>query len=561
MHTRSKKLLFFFGLIGCAWLVPNHYSPWASAWSDALAIAALLLLLPFAALATNADCRVSWQLPAIAALCCAVLLAQLASGRLLFAGDALMSAFYVGLWLAAVLVGRLLAAPVEHPSALNLLAAAWLFAALVSIGIALVQWTGTLNLGIYGAELPSGGRPFGNVAQPNHLCTLCFLGLCGLLWLHQRQRVSGAAFWMAAIFLLWGMVMSQSRTGWLQVGLLVFWGLALHARAGLRIARAPLLALGALYAAGVLLWPVICDALLLSSSRTLGDQLQADVRLPYWRAMLDAIGREPLWGYGWQQVGAAQQRIALDHPSFGLLFEHSHNLVLDLLLWNGIPLGGLIAALLVGWFVAHIRACRDGRAAWLLAAVGGVGVHAMLEYPLDYAYFLIPVGLAMGAIDVFAPTAGPVLGVPRWATLALTLGLAGVFVATASEYLQAEENYRIQRMELAHIGTDRVVTPAPHLPLLTQLDARLQVAHTDPAPGMRPDQVDWLRRVTLRYGFEPMLRRYAMALALNGNPVEAARQLQILRRVWGEKAYDAAKRQFEELAAHRYPQLHLLNLR
>jgi O-antigen ligase len=555
---------FFAALTAAAWLVPNHYVPWLSAWSDAVAIVALLGLLPLAALKASAAGRVSWRFPAIVALCGAVLLLQLATGKLLFAGDALMAALYLGLWLAAVLAGGCMATSSGgRDDALNALAAAWLFAAIVSVGIALVQWTGAWNLGIYAADLPPGARPFANVGQPNHLCTLSFLGLCGLLWLQQRQRVSSAAFWLAAIFLLWGMVMSQSRTGWLQIALLVLWGFAMHAPAGLRIARAQLLALGALFAAGVLLWPVVCDALLLSTGRSIGEQMQAGVRLPYWRAMLDAIAREPLWGYGWQQVGAAQQRVALDHPIMGTYFEHSHNLVLDLLLWNGIPLGGLIVALLAWWFVAHIRACRashDGRAVWLLAAVGGVVVHAMLEYPLDYAYFLIPVGLAMGAVEVFAPARASMLRVPRWALLAFTLGLAGVFVATASEYLQAEENFRIQRMELAHIGTDRVVTPAPHLAVLTQLDAFLQVAHTDPAPGMSPAQLDWLRRVTLRYGFEPELRRYAAALALNGHPAEAARQLQILRRIWGEKAYAQARQQFQALAAGKYPELYKVSL-
>jgi hypothetical protein len=366
-----------------------------------------------------------------------------------------------------------------------------------------------------------------------------------LLFLQQRQRVKGAAFWLAAVFLLWGMVMTQSRTGWLQVGLLVAWGLALRARAGLGIARRQLLALGAVFAAGVLAWPVVCNALLLSAERSLGDQMQAGVRLPYWRAMLDAIGREPLWGYGWQQAGAAQQRVALDHPIIGHFFEHSHNLVLDLLLWNGIPAGGLVVLLLAWWLAAQIRACRDGRSAWLLAAIGGLIVHGLLEYPLEYAYFLIPLGLAMGAVEVISPTRSPSLRVPRKVLLGLGLSIGVVFAAVGSEYLQAEENYRTQRMELAHIGIDRLVTPAPHLPLLTQLEARLQVAHIDPKPGMPPEQVELLRRVALRYGFVPMLRRYAMALALNGQPEPAAHQIELVRRIWGESAYDEARAQFK----------------
>ena len=58
------------------------------------------------------------------------------------------------------------------------------------------------------------------------------------------------------------------------------------------------------------------DALMLSAGRSMEDQMRAGVRLPYWWAMLDAIGREPLWGYGWQQVGAAQQRVALGQQQF-----------------------------------------------------------------------------------------------------------------------------------------------------------------------------------------------------------------------------------------------------
>ncbi|MBS0318848.1 MAG: O-antigen ligase C-terminal domain-containing protein, partial [Proteobacteria bacterium] len=286
------------------------------------------------------------------------------------------------------------------------------------------------------------------------------------------------------------------------------------------------------------------------------------LRLPYWREMLDALAREPWWGYGWQQVGAAQQRVASLYPPLGhgVYFDHSHDIVLDLLLWNGIPIGGLIVLLLGWWFVVHIRACRDARAAWLLAAVGGVVVHGLLEYPLEYAYFLIPVGLAMGAVEGFAPAGGAALRVPRWAALVFTLLLATVSVGVASDYMQAEQNYRIQRFELAHIGTDRVHTPAPHLRLLTQLDAFLQIAHTDPKRGMNPTQIEALRRAALRFGSQPALRRYAVALALNGRPAEAAHQLQILRHIWGEQAYREAKAQMTALAANGYPELRELAL-
>ena len=552
---------FFTALTAAAWLVPNHYPPWKAAWSDAVAIAALVALLPLVALRVHAVGRVSWQLPAAALLCCATLLAQLVMGKLLYAGDALMVVLYLGLWLAAVLVGRLMAATSgSRDDSLNALAAAWLFAAILSVGIALVQWTGAVNLSVYGADLPPDARPFANVGQPNHFCTLCFVGLCGLLWLHGKRRVSGAPFWLATSFLLLGMVMSQSRTGWLQIGLLVAWGLAMRSRAALCITRKQLLVLGALFAAGVVLWPLVCDALLLSAGRSLDDQMHAGLRLPYWRDMLDAITRQPWWGYGWQQVGSAQQAVALAHPPLGEYFEHSHDFVLDLLLWNGVPIGLLITALLGWWFIARIRACRDARAVWMLAAAGGIITHGLLEYPLEYAYFLIPVGLAMGAAEVFAPSGGATLRVPRWTALAFTVLLAATSIGVVSDYMKVEQNYRIQRFELARIGTDRVHTPAPKLHLLTQLQAFLQLGHIEPTRNMKPEEIEALRKITLRFGTPRALRRYAVALALNGNEQEGERQLQILGSMWGERAAAPARAYVEALAAGPYPELKRMRL-
>lgn len=541
--------------LAAAWLVPNHYLPWVAAWGDALAIFGLLLLLPSVMASAASGARVSWQLSGVAVISGIMLLAQITTGKLLFGGDALMAAFYVGLWLAAVLTGRLLAAADSRSSGFNTLTASWLIAALLSIGVALVQWTGAFSLGIYAADLPPGGRPFANVAQPNHLCTLCFLGLCSLLWQHQRQRVNGAVFWMSAGFLLLGMIITQSRTGWLQIVLLIAWGIFMRVRADLRITRVQLLMLGAVFVVGTLLWPLINDAMLLpAAGRSMSDNMRAGNRLPNWWGMLDAIGREPLWGFGWQQVGAAQQRVALEHPAMTEFLEHSHNLVLDLLLWNGIPAGSVIIGALAWWFIAQIHACRDARIVWLLGAVGGVFTHGMLEFPLEYAYFLIPVGLMMGAIEGFLSLGAPSLCVKRWAVLSFTGLLTAVFLWTAVEYLKVEENYRTLRMESARIGVEGIVTPAPRLRLLTQLEAFLQFTRTEATPNMRPDQVDWMRKVSERFGYPSVLFRYALAAGLNGQPQVAHEALARLCRVHGSKRCIEAHEAWAVLQA-RYSQL------
>lgn len=542
----------FLGLLAIAWLIPNHYTPWSSAWNEALAIFGLLLITLTTTVISRNNQRVSRQLLWMALVCCVILLVQRATGLLVFSGDAWMVSLYVGLWLLGVMVGGAL---VHHQDGLSALPTTWLWAAVLSVGVGLVQWTGAFSLGIYGAELPPGGRPFGNVAQPNHLCTICFLGLCGLFWLHQQKRIRTAIFWLGASFLLFGMVMTQSRTGWVQIFLFTAWVLLMQIRANLSIGRWQALTIFGLFFFGVLIWSPLSESLLLSTGRSLSAQIQAGARLPYWQSTLDAIFREPLWGYGWQQIGAAQQRVALDHPGIGTLFEHSHNLMLDLWLWNGVPAGSLLIGILGWWFLAHIRHCRDARVAWLLLAIGGVFVHAMLEFPLEYAYFLIPVGLAMGAVDGLSPNgAGRVFRVHRWLLLTFTLMLSAVFIAIGGEYLKAEENYRALRMESARIGATRLETPAPQLRLLTQLGAFLQFARTEAAPGMAPEQVEWMRKVSERFGHPPVLFRYALAAGLNGQPEAAKKTLERICRIHPVERCSEAREGWTALQS-QYPQL------
>jgi O-antigen ligase len=115
--------------------------------------------------------------------------------------------------------------------------------------------------------------------------------------------------------------------------------------------------------------------------------LTSSGRTLIWPVLIDAAWQAPWFGYGWNQVGRAQLATALAHPSANHWFTDSHNLVLDLVLWAGIPLGFLLAALLAWWFVRQVRRCTDPDRWALLLAISAVLLHAMVEYPHSYLYF------------------------------------------------------------------------------------------------------------------------------------------------------------------------------
>lgn len=548
--------------IATALLLPNHYFPWLAAWSDGLAALGAVALLVSAA-RSDRMVRLPKPLGIFVLVLAGSVLLQWASGRLMFAGDAWMVLLYAGLWLSALLAGQALVstgADTNAPKQTHLaLPLALLGAGVLSAALALSQWTGALQLGIYMADLPPGGRPFANLAQPNNFCTLSFLALCSLLVLYQGRLVGTLTLWLGAALLLWSITLSQSRTGWLQVGFLVMWVWAMRERVDLRLTRGQIASMGALYAGAVWLLPWFNKILLLGVSRPLEDQLRMGLRLPYWRMMVDAIGQQPWVGYGWTQVGAAQQAVALRHQALGEFVEHAHNFVLDVFLWIGIPLGLILLGSLAWWAVQKVCRCNRAPVAWWLAAIAGVMIHGMLEFPLEYAYFLVPLGLMMGVVQANAN--GPEQGmiVPKRALWTLAGVLTAMLAITARDYLVAEENHRTLRLESARIGTAVLVTLAPDLTVLTQLEAFLQFARIEATPGMPPQQVDWMRRVATRFGYPSVMFRYALAAGLNGQPDAALQTLQRLCRIHNAKRCAEARESWAVLQK-RYPQLDLMKV-
>lgn len=535
-----------------AWLLPNHYAPWLSAWQEGLTLA----LLAAALLSARRAGRLPTAWMAFVAVAAATVLLQTAFGLVRFSGDALMVVLYLGAFAAAAAIGGSLrpttpAGTGDDP--LNTLAAAVAFCAVVSVGLALMQWTGVPPLGLWLVELRPTSRPHANVAQPNHLCTLLVLGQAALAQLYQSRRVSTPAFWLGSAWLLAGMAMSGSRTGWLQVTALAAMWLVLRRRAGLRLAGGQVVALGALYLGALVLWPLANEVLLFEGARGASDQLAAGSRPTVWRKLVEAILREPLVGYGWQQTVHAQLAAALDGPPMREHWEHAHSLALDLLIWNGIPIGLLLLGLIGSWFVSRTLACRDAGAASLLIGLAGLLVHAMLEFPHEYAYFLLPAAVAVGAVEAAHPVPAGVVVRP-WMLKAMGGAIGATLVVVALDYLEAEQGFRNLRLESAGIGSPGLVTPPPDLLVLDQLEAFQRFVHTEARPGMAPEELRRLYDVAERFAYPPAMLRHALAAGLNGDPERARATLLRLCHVHPQPRCEEARDAWAE-ATRKYPVL------
>ena len=550
----SLHILFLLGIAGiAAWLVPNHYPPWVSFHAEALICFTAL----FALAGELVRRRTPWSISPLA--CCAALLAcvpliQFAGGLIQFAGDAWTATAFLLCLSLSVIFGQNLAERLSPPTLFEGVSLLTVAAGIANVGLQLYQWLSLTGLGIFAIELAPRHSPYANVAQPNHLASMLFLSVVGVIYLHQRARVSLAIAVGTVLFFTVGIAMSGSRTAWLNMAMLVLVLWWFRRPVGMRVGGWLLVTIAVALPVLVVAWPLASELLLLSPGRTLAVQAEVGPRPLLWSAMADAVSRQPWLGYGWNQGLVALSTVAVDHPVDGRLIANSHNLLLDLFIWNGVPLGLVIVGVLAGWFCRMWRSIREPWQVLAFSAVVGIFIHAMLEFPLSYAYFLIPVGMLMGMLDSMRPAPRKLL-VPRFTVAALSLAAGLLGGAIAYEYLEVEASTRVLRWEVARIGTSKIESPPPDLTILTQWGAYLRYARTEPRGGATPAELAWMHKVVQRFPYRSALLNYAITNGLSGQKPEAQRALIELCAIHTQRACAADLREWGNLADSTFPQL------
>ncbi len=543
----SLPLILGFAALTLAWLLPGHYAPWWMFHQEMVAAVAGLLLC-WAAVEKSP--RVAWPVPAWVALpMAAVPWLQFGAGQIRFLTDALLSSSYLLALAMAICAGATLASGPRRGQLLDGLAASCVAAAIISTGLALCQWLQLPVLGIWLEELNVDGRPYANLSQPNQLSSLLALGAAGVLRWHAARRIGA---WVAGVTLLWigwGIVMTQSRTGWLFVGMLAAAWWLLRRRAGLRTPAWAVIAGVACFAALVMLHGPLQvlwaqgDAGAAAAVRT-----AAGPRPLMWRVLVEAALQAPWFGHGWNQVVQAFYDTAGRMPASGTLPMHSHNLLLDLVIYNGIPLGLALFLALAWWVARMLRGCRDADSWCLAMALLALLAHALVEYPLHYFYFLLPAGLMIGALDVMTKTSVTRMpSAPKVTLWAPALLMAGLLVWVGTEYMRAEDALRQLRFATARVGITMADLHSPDLRLLDGWKSYHDASTLKLEPGTSVADMALVRETTRRFPYPAALYRYAHALALNDRAAESRRVLQLICKGYRENVQVALRESWQEL--------------
>ncbi|MFI5443785.1 Wzy polymerase domain-containing protein [Polaromonas sp. UC242_47] len=478
---------------------------------------AIVLLMVSIALMFFARSSVRWHWAAVvvAGMACVPLI-QYGFGQIPFFGVAWINATYLLGLCTALLLGAYWerASPGQCADFLFL---ALGLAGMVSVGIQIHQWLLFDSLEFWVNKAL--GRPYGNLGQPNQLATLLVLGLLGCSWGFVRKQLSAWSSILLAGFFLLGIALTQSRTGWLNVSIFILamfcWG---WTRSQKRI-MVTAVGLGTFFVVCVLGLSWLSDLLQLTGAYDLSGRFSEQARPVIWRLLADAAWEKPWFGYGWGQTGFAHLQVAASHPFLGVIFFEAHNLFLDLILWNGIPLGVFVVVAMTWWLAAATRAVKGVSDAILLLFLLVLGVHAMLEYPLHYAYFLLPAGLVAGVLNVRLKFR-PAFISAHWVCMVVLLGSGAMLAVTVRDYIRVESSFADLRFEKARIHTNNPGS-APELWVLTQLREMIIFGRTEARPNMSDQELVWMRDVTKTYPSPYNAHKLALALALNGQGVEA----------------------------------------
>lgn len=488
MQPNIKFFWLIFSAIfySLAWLIPNHFMPWLGFHSDALA--ALVLLLLSLAVVFKAKLNIHWHgLAILVLLFLLVISAQYAFGLIFHLGVAWINALYVFGFLVALLVGSLWERSATLECA-DFLFWTVVFGATASLGLQIHQWLGLGWLGDWVISSKQ-SRYYANMAQPNQLGSLFFLGIVGCGWIYVRGKAHAIVATLLAAALFFGLALTESRTGWLNAGLLAIALVGWHSLAGKRPSASVVVFLLVFYGCCVLAVPSLNAWVGSNGAPQEVRSLMDHARLSIWAMVLDAAWLKPWTGYGWGQVSHAQFMPGVGQLDFAGNVQQSHNLILDLILWNGIPIGVLASVFLAWWAFKVLVKISTIEQLLMVLFLSVLFSHAMLEFPLQYAYFLLLAGLMMGVINsnlnfqVFLTS-------PKWMGFFLILVAAVAFGVTVRDYFLVEKSFYGLRFEQRKIATNIPKTP-PETFVLTQLRDHIIFARKDPASFHDLEDIKW----------------------------------------------------------------------
>ena len=529
-----RSFLYFAAIICIAlsWLIPVHYRPWITYTGE---IFSFISLFALCALFLNRK----WDIPKITLPLLVLALVpfiQLIIGNGFFFSKALMSSvFILALWMSVVIGYNL--SQTQHLGREKLfVGTSWVFVVcgLITSFIAICQWL-TIDAYIPGMVDLKTDRPFANFAQPNNMATFLIMALLGCWYLYEKKQLKTGLLALFGIVLLFSVALSQSRTSWVACCFILIYGAYQSYRGVLNLKFRYTLTWLAVFIGLIVLIPLSTQWLIpadldVVQTRTVVQRATGDMsRLAIWKQMWAAVLHQPWVGYGWNQTSVAYTVIS-DHVLGPVWVKSAHNFILDFLIWNGLIIGIPFLSYFAYWGWKLHRLANTPESVVAILMIGAVLIHGMLEFPLFYAFFLLPLGFLVGIVQS-ENLKTPVIECQAL-SMRMILGLSILLTAIIAR----DYEFMVPKMNqsLRHERTGEKITNQTPIFLLSEFNRRTDWIRMSPYQKVEPEQLQEIEEIVLNYPIPYDLLKYAKLLAYNGYEAEAKHQLwrlKVLRKM------------------------------
>ena len=513
-----------------ACLLPFHKTPWTTFGSEMLTFLSAFSLV----IATFYRGKFSIAKPQwLAAGFLLIPTVQLLAGQILYFSNALLCTAYIMLFWVMVVTGYNLAKQHGRVMVFKLFSGVVIVIGLLSCVIAILQWL-QLNSAFYPyMNILKGNRPYANFAQPNNLATFLTMGLFGVLYFYEKRLAPSFVLAPMALIFILTIALTQSRTAWVVcLFTLVYLAIKQFGKAK-RFGFVKLLVWSGVFVGTIFILPYVNQLIEIVSPHQVTETASVVerassgyLRLDMWNQALVAITQHPWVGYGWNQTGMAQI-VAFDlYPSHEW-YKSAHNIFLDLLIWNGIPLALLILLYFVGWLYWLNKGIKTPESLIATLMVCAILIHSMLEYPIHYAYFLLPMGFLLGLIQSQYKDLPEFNLKPAIVYGFCCLGLICCALVYRDYGLYKQQSIVVNKPVPLTVEQQHILDQK--LWVLTQFNDRIWWIGLNPATRLNDAELEHIRLMVANLASRYDIHKYAQVLAYNGKKAEAEHQLWILK--------------------------------
>jgi O-antigen ligase len=382
-------------------------------------------------------------------------------------------------------------------------------------------------------------RPFGNMAQANHLATYIAFAMAGALFLVQTRRLAVGIWLLISTIFAVGLALTVSRGPWLQMGVIVvagFWMAFAQTRNEPLLRRSNRewvipIALAVLFFVvnALIRWANVHYHLELaqSAAERFKDAGQIAPRLALWKYGWTMFKTHPLLGVGWGEFPSYQFELVKTLGGVEIA-NNSHDIFIDLLAKTGLIGIAIVLIGLVAWLVRVVRAPQSAGRVFGIALIGVLTMHALVEYPQQYMFFLLPAMFVFGLLETRPLRLVP--GRLSFGAFAVVVfgGLAALY-PVYRDYARAEVLYYGSRPAEQYTANPSFLFQAwgeyglATLQPMNSMDLQHKLAIHKQAIALLPG--------------ETVLRRYAVLQALSGDTAAALDTVERLR-IFAEELKD-----------------------